>query len=175
MKNLDFFFQPKTVGSQVGQYRARHPFPLFLKTKRRSLCWKKIFLWPCWRMTSGISRPAWLCPRPRLGFCGKKNLSILKDFLSREKLTQKWLMPKVEQYAKHQLKLTKTPNSHWFYLDLNDQKTSHFYWSIFWLWFIRRNWFANKNSVSGNGNNPIYPLARGTLCIMFTKDYSLPL
>ena len=35
-----------------------------------------------------------------IGFCVLNLLSTLSDFLSREKLTQKWLEPKAEQFTK---------------------------------------------------------------------------
>ena len=38
----------------------------------------------------------------RFGFCVLNYLLILSDFLSREKLAQKWLEPKDEQFARHQ-------------------------------------------------------------------------
>jgi hypothetical protein len=58
--------------------------------------------------------------------------SILSDFLSREKLTQKWLEPEAEQFAKIQLlnnkidqntNFAKLPSTKWLFLKLYNFKS----------------------------------------------------
>ena len=139
-----FFFPAEDSGVSSGAVPSAPPLPTISENEEEEPLLEEDFSVALLEDDQRDFEAGMVVSTSKVGILWKKNLSILKDFLSREKLTQKWLMPKVEQYAKHQLKLTKTPNSHWFYLDLNDQKTSHFYWSNFWLWFIRRNWFAKK-------------------------------
>ena len=55
-----------------------------------------------------LDEPLWV------GFCVLKFLWILYDFLSREKLTQKWPDPKAEQFENFNFQVKKWPKHQFF-------------------------------------------------------------
>ena len=73
--------------------------------------------------------------KPRFGFCVLNFLSNLSDFLSREKLTQKWLAPKLsnlQNFDIWMIKLTKTTNCQIFLYKF----TSYSQLLSFWLYLF---------------------------------------